>query len=190
MPLPHITNTPSGINKYEPLYKNIFEVSFTLPRPLQDEFNADIAILSSQVLSISGLDVADKGVERTSQKGYGVTRSYLNSKIDDTSFDITVTFALNLRNGTDNFVYKLLKAWKNLGYNLETGETALKTDYTADFMKIQVGNRAGDINREIIMKDVFIFGGLAGMNDYGYDNQDLATLEVHFSSDWAQETVA
>lgn len=191
MALPHITNSKAGINKMEPLYKSLFEVTFTIPAPLQAEFGADIAILTEQVQSISGLDIAEKGVDSSvTQKFMGTTRSYLQSKLDDTSFDITVKLALNLRNGTDNFVYKLLKAWKNLGYNLETGETALKTDYCADFLKIQVGNRAGDIYREIIMKDVFLSGGISGLNEYSYEGNDLQEVEVHFRSDWAKETNA
>jgi len=188
MPLPHIENSEVGINKMEPLYKSLFEVTFTLPKPLEEKFGADLALLTSQVTKIGGLEVA-KGVEAgTVQKFMGTTRSFLNSKMDDTSFEITVTFNLNLRNGTDNFVYKLLKAWKDLGYNLETGETALKVDYCADWLKCQVGNRAGDIYREIIMKDVFISGGLEGLGDYDYENgSDIQSVDVKFKSDWAKE---
>lgn len=188
MALPHIQNSQAGMNKQEPLYKALFEVEFTLPAGLQQEFNAEVAVLTEQVQTVSGLNI-NKGVDRTTQKFMGTTRSYLNSKVDDTSFDITVVFALNLRNGVDNYVYKLFKAWKNLGYNLETGETALKKDYTADYMRIRVGNRAGDVYREILMKDIFVFGEITGLEEYDYSaGGDLQQLEVHFSSDWAQES--
>lgn len=188
MPLPHIQNSEVGMNKMEPLYTSLFEVAFTLPKPLEEQFGADVALLTEQVTKISGLDVA-KGVEASVQQGFmGTKRTFLASKMDDTSFEVTVGFNLNLRNGTDNFVYKLLKAWKDLGYNLETGETALKTDYTADWLKCTVGNRAGDIYREIIMKDVFISGGLDGLGEYDYsDGAAIQSVEVKFKSDWAKE---
>lgn len=190
MALPHIENSEVGINKMEPLYKSLYEVTFTLPKPLDEKFGTDIALITEQVKTISGLTVASKGVETATQKFMGTTRTFLNSKIDDTSFEIEIHLNLNLRNGTDNFVYKLFKAWKDLGYNLETGETALKTDYCADWLKCQVGNRRGDVYREIIMKDVFLFGGLEGMDDYDYESNELQELAIKFKSDRAKETVA
>ena len=58
--LPHITNSHAGRNKYEVLYKNIFEVYFDLPELLKKDFGQDSAILTEHVLSISGLNNLDK----------------------------------------------------------------------------------------------------------------------------------
>ena len=188
--LPHITNSQAGRNKYEVLYKNIFEVQFTLPEALRTAFGQDEAILSEHVLSVEGLSALDKAPEaNVQQKFMGTTRTYLASGIDDTSAEITVKFSLNLRNGTDNFIYKLFKAWGKLGYDIATGEKSLKTDYTADFMRIVVGNRAGDIYREVIFKDVMLNGPVEGMGDnldYGTSNE-VMELTVKFKTDWWQE---
>ena len=43
--LPHIQNSQAGRDKYDVLYKNIFEVYFTLPAALRDEFGQDEALL-------------------------------------------------------------------------------------------------------------------------------------------------
>lgn len=190
MALPHITNSQAGRNKYEPLYKSLFEVYFTLPPALQDEFNADEALITEHVQTIGGLQT-NKPVGKATQKFMGTTRSYAAAKLDDTSYEVTVKLSLNLRNNTDNYIYKIFRRWLQLAYNLDDGTTALKTDYCADWLKCTVGNRAGDIYREILMKDVWVNDIGTGMDDYDYSSAtDLQELEVKFISDWAEETNA
>lgn len=187
--LPHITNSQAGRNKYEVLYKNIFEVYFDLPEALKKDFGSDSAILTEHVLSISGLNNLDKVPEAgVQQKFMGTTRTYQSSGIDDTSAEITVNFSLNLRNGTDNYIYKLFKAWAKLNYDIATGNKSLKTDYTADWMRILIGNRAGDVYRKIVFKDVMISGPIETTDEYNYDTKDeVVGLTVKFKSDWWQD---
>lgn len=189
--LPHITNSMAGREKYDVLYKNIFEVMFTLPAALQSQFGSDTALISEHVLTVSGLDALDKAPEAgTSQKFMGTTRTFLNSGVEDTSAEITVKLSLNLRNAVDNYIYKIFRAWSKLGYDIETGEKSLKTDYTADFLQISVGNRAGDIYRRVTFKDMIlskINGGLSDL-DYG-DSSTILEMEVVFKSDWWRDQV-
>ena len=190
--LPHITNSVAGREKYDVLYKNIFEVDFTLPEAIRGQFGSDEAILKEHVISISGLDALDKAPEASViQKFMGTTRTYLAAGLDDTSAEITVNLSLNLRNGTDNYIYKLFKAWSKLNYDIATGDKSLKKDYCADWLRVTIGNRAGDIYREIIFKDVIISGPLNIGGEYSYDSPgDILQLEVKFKSDWWTETNA
>ena len=188
--LPHIKNSTAGVNREDVVYKNLFEVYFTIPAAIQSEFGSDVAVLSEQIQSIGGLATLDKGVSTTEQKFMGTTRSYLNSKPDSTSHDLSIKMAINLRNGTDNYVYKLLRAWNRLGYNLSTGETVLKKDYVADWVKVVVANRAGDIFKEIIFKDVMLVDGLEGFDELSYDGTDLVEMSFKLRSDWAEDTDA
>lgn len=188
--LPHIQNSAAGVNRMETVNVDIFEVTFTLPAPLQAEFGTDVAILTQQVTKIGGLGSLDKGPDINTQKFMGTTRTYLKDKLDDTSHEIKVTLALNLRNSTDNFIYKLFKAWNHLGYNIEDGTTALKNDYCADWLRIQVANRAQDVYREIIFKDVMMKGGFQFADEYAYETGDAQEIEITFVSDWAKETNA
>lgn len=190
MPLPHIRNSVAGNNRQDPVYSNIFEVYFTLPSALQNEFGNDIAVLTEQVKSIEGLESLDRGPSTSTQTFMGSTRTFLNSRLDSTSHELTVTVQLNLREGTDNYIYKLLKAWNSLGYNLSTGETTLKKDYVADWLKVSIGNRAGDIIREIIFKDVMISEGITGFGSLDYTQNNIVELSIKFISDWAEETNA
>lgn len=190
MALPHITNSEAGRNKYDPYHNCLFEVYFTLPTALRADFAQDEALLTEHVLKVSGLDSLDKGPDKTIQKYQGTTRTYLKPKLDDTSFDIQVDFSLNLRNGVDNYIFRLLKSWSNLCYDKESGTIVLKKDYCSDWLRIAVANRAGDIIRDVVFKDVMLYGNLEGLGDLDYESTEPVNLTVHFVSDWAKDVLA
>jgi hypothetical protein len=189
MALPHIKNSTAGVNRQDPVYKNKFEVYFTIPEALQAEFGKDVAVLTEQIQKISGMGSLDKGVETGEQKFMGTTRTYLNSAHDNTSHEISVEIALNFRNRTDNYIYRLFRAWNSLGYNLSTGETTIKQEYVADYMRVVVGNRAGDIWRDVTYKDIIMFGGIEGLDELDYSSNDVVNITVKFKSDWADDNV-
>lgn len=182
--LPHVTNSLAGRDRLDPAYKNIFEVYFTLPEALRAEFGQDEALITEHVLSISGLDNLNKEPGKGEQKYMGTTRTYLLSKIDDTSAEITVRFSINLRNGVDNYIYKIFKAWGKLNYDISTGEKSLKKDYTADWLRVVIGNRAGGIYQDVVFKDVMMFDPITYNDEYNYDEESVCELEVKFVSDW------
>lgn len=183
--LPHIQNSLAGRDRMDPAYKNIFEVYFTLPEALRADFGQDEALITEHVLSIEGLGALDAAPEAAEQKFMGTDRSYLKSKVDKTSADLSVKFSINLRKGVDNYIYKLFKAWSKLNYDIKTGEKSLKKDYTADWLRLKVGNRAGDVYRDVTFKDVFISGPIEGASDsYSYDSDEIMEITVKFRTDW------
>ena len=191
MSLPHITNSEAGRNLYDPYHNCLFEVYFTLPAAIRAQFGQDEALLTEHVVKIDGLENLDKGPEASvEQKFQGTTRTYLAPKMDNTSAELTVEFNLNLRNGVDNYIYKVFKAWKNLNYDLETGTIVLKKDYVAEWMRVCVANRAGDIIKEVVFKDVMLFGNVEGLGELDYESTDSVNLTVKFKSDWWNETMA
>lgn len=191
MALPHIKNSSAGVNKWDPVHNSIYEVRFTVPEALRAEFGKDEVLLTQHVTKVSGaLTAVNKGAETGQQKFMGTDRSYINPKVDGTHAELTVEFTLNLRDDTDNYIYKLLRAWNALGYDMNTGSRALKRDYCADWMDIAIANRAGDIFHEILYKDVMMSGGVTGWEDLDYDNNEAVTISVKFISDWWEETIA
>lgn len=190
MSLPHITNSQAGRNLWDPVHSSIFEVYFTLPEGIRAKFGKDEMLLTEHVLSISGLEALQKAPGVGQQKFMGTDRSFVNPKNDNTHAEITVKFTLNLRDETDNYIYKLFREWASLSYNLATGERHLKKDYVADWLKVSIANRAGDIFHEVIFKDVMINGDLgSGISELNYDTNDPVELEVKFVSDWWTETM-
>lgn len=191
MALPHIQNSQAGRNKFDPVHQNIFEVRFTVPDAIRDQFGKDEVLLTEHVTKITGVGGAiNKAPNVQQQKFMGTDRSYIVPKLDNTHAELEMEFTLNLRDDTDNYIYKIFRAWAALGYDVNTGSRALKRDYCADWLNIAVANRAGDIFHEIIFKDVMMNGDLSGYGDFDYETGDACTLSVKFVSDWWQETIA
>ena len=189
MSLPHISNSKAGVNKWDPVHTNIFEVYFSIPEAIRSQFGQDEALLTEHVLSISGLGALNRAPGVSQQKFMGTDRSYINPKVDNTFAEITVRLSLNLRNDVDNYIYKLFRAWASLGYDMSTGARSLKRDYCADFLKIAIANRQGDIFHEVVFKDVMINGDLTGLDELNYETTDALELEVKFVSDSWKETM-
>lgn len=190
--LPHLQNSEAGRNKYEPHHNCIFQIEMTIPAAISGDFGSDVVILQQQVLNIKGLDTLGKGPELVTQKFMGTDRSYLAPKLDGTHAEIEIEFALNLRgeNRIDDYTMKLLRAWNNLGYNMSNGETALKKDYCSEWFRVSVANRAGDIFHQVLFKDIMLFGGVTGLDDLDYTNNEPKNATAKFASDWWDETWA
>jgi len=190
MALPHLSNSTAGRNKFDPVHTNIFEVRFTVPAGLRDEFGKDELLISEHVTKITGLNGLNRAPNTDVQKFMGTDRSYMLPKLDNTRIEFEVTFTMNLRDDVDNYVYKFFRAWAALGYDINTGARALKRDYCADWVNIAIANRAGDIYHEIILKDVMMNGEMNGIDELSYDAGEAAELTVKFVSDWWQEKKA
>lgn len=190
MALPHIKNSQAGVNLYDPVHKSIFEVYFTIPDAIRTEFGKDEVLLTEHVQKISGLGALYKSPEADVQKFMGTSRSYLKPTVGDTHAELEVEFSLNLREGTDNYILKLLRAWAALGYDINTGKRSLKKDYCAQWLKVSIANRAGDIFQEVVFKDVMLAGISGGIEDLEYANDDALTVTAKFRSDWWDDKVA
>lgn len=190
MALPHIKNSQAGVNRYDPVHNSIFEVYFTLPESLRAEFQKDELVLTEHVLKIDGLAALYNTPGTGTQKFMGTDRSFINPTLDNTRAELSVDFTLNLRNGTDNYILKLFRAWAALGYDVATGKRSLKKDYCADWLKISIANREGDIYQEIVFKDVMMNGALETEGSLDYSGNDAIQLNVKFVSDWWEEVVA
>ena len=188
--LPHITNSDAGRNLYDPVHGALFECYLTVPEALQATYKKDELLITEHILSISGIDALDRAPGTGQQKFMGTDRSFINPVLDSTKADLTMKLSLNLRNVTDNYIYKLFRAWARLGYDISNGMRHLKKDYVASWMRIAQANRDGSIWREIIFKDVMCNEGPGGMGDLDYTSNEAKELEVKFVSDWWTETIA
>lgn len=188
MALPHIQNSQAGRNLYDPVHTNIFEVYFTLPSVLTEDGTSTTDVMTEHVLKVSGLDALHAAPGIGQQKFMGTDRTYIQPKMDSTHAEISIDFSLNLNNENDNYIYNVLRRWLALGYNIATGERHLKKEYVADWMKICIGNRRGEIFHEIVFHDVMIMGGIENFGELNYDTADALQITVKFASDWWEDT--
>jgi hypothetical protein len=179
----------SGINKYDPVHGSVFEVYFSLPEQIAKDFKETEAILTEQVTNVSGLDALQKTTEAGTQKFLGVDASYLNPTMSSTTADVTMTFNLNLKNVTDNFVLKVFMAWRNLSYNMADGTRGIKTDYISDAIRISEANRNGQIWRAFIFHNIMITS-ITGLADLDYTQNEAKKLNVTFRTDYWDDDMA
>ena len=187
--LPHVRNIKSSVNRWDPNHSAVFEVYFTLPAAIQGQFAEDEAILTEQVTDVSGLDQLQKNTPVGKQRFMNVDVSHSSPVIDETRATITIVFNLNLRNVTDNFVLKVLMAWKNLNYNLADGTRTLKNTYVADNLRIAEANRDGTIWRSYVFHDV-ILGDITGIDTLNYDDNEARKITAVFISDFWDDDIA
>ena len=57
-------------------------------------------------------------------------------------------------------------------------------------LKVVITNRAGDILKEVIYKDVMLIEGLSEFDELDYTSNDPVDLEFELKSDWADDTDA
>lgn len=180
--LPHYKNSKAAVNKYEPVYTNLFDVTILPPPGVGGG-----EILIEHVRSIGGLNT-EKGSEVVEQEFKFAQRSYSSGRPTNTTVDLTVNFSLNLNDNNEMYVYKTLRDWKRLSYNPLTGEQGLKKDYSDAKMIVTMYNRVGDIFWQRTFHDVFVVGDLPELA-LDYSAGDPLELEVAFRSDYWTENM-
>jgi hypothetical protein len=150
--LPHYRNSTAAMNKYEPVYLNLFEITIQPPLGLP---LWNTSLLMEQVIKVSGLDVDKVPPAGILQTFKGWTRSYANAKLDQTFVDISVDFEVNVDNNTSMYMYKGLQNWCTSIFDPLTGAMSLKSDYAGGPMVITVYNRVGDIFRQYTFDTVW-----------------------------------
>ena len=174
--LPHYQNSLFGINKYEPVYLNQFEVLITPPGPVLGG-----QILVQQVTNLSGLE-ADKTPAPIQQRYKFAVRNYAGAKPDQTVFDLSLSFTVNLNDANSMYVFKTLRQWTDLIYNPLTGAMGVKTDYTGT-MVISIFNKQGDVFRRITCKDCFPTTPLTVM-ELDYQAIDIYNVTMTWAVDY------
>ena len=182
--LPHVNNVESGFNRYDPNNSSIFEVIIELPDVLKNQLNADL--LTQQVTKVDGLDSLQKDAGTGTQKFWGADVSFKNPIIENTRAEFSIEFNLNLTNENDNFVLRVFKLWKNLNYNLATGERTVKANYVSDNIRINEANRDGTIWRSVLFHDILL-DSITGIDTLDYSDNEARKLTVKFISDYWDE---
>ena len=174
--LPHYQNSLFGINKYEPVYLNQFEVLITPPGPVLGG-----QILVQQVTNLSGLE-ADKTPAPIQQRYKFAVRNYAGAKPDQTYFDLVLSFTVNLNDANSMYVFKTLRQWTDLIYNPLTGAMGVKANYTGT-MVISIFNKQGDVFRRITCKDCFPTTPLTVM-ELDYQAIDIYNVTMTWAVDY------
>ena len=161
MPLPHftrllMTGSPGGpgTQPQEPLYKNLFEITFILPTILQAQGRDPIMMLQ-QATNTGSLDLTPD-IERKEQMFKYSTRRFVGTPTT-TSGETTIKFNINVNKRGQIEVWNTLKAWYDLVWNSQNGSLHYKADIIGTLV-INQHDRKGLIVRRITLQNAQCYG--------------------------------
>jgi len=133
MPLPHftqlqMTGSPGGpgTQPQEPVYLNLFEITFVLPTILQAQ-GRDPVLLLQQAKNID-LGVTNKDIGASQQRFKYSTREFLNAGPDKSSGELDIKFNVNVNSQGSMETWNTLRAWYDLVWNSQNGYLHYKAD--------------------------------------------------------------
>lgn len=183
--LPHYKNSKAGMEQFEPVYMNLFQVSL-IPPPGVTIWDKELII--ENVIKVTGM-ATDKLPETIIQQTFkGHKRSYAGSLVGATHVDVTIEFEVNVNNDNSMYVYKALRRWSDLVYDPLTGAMTPKLSYASkqSLLTVHLYKKNGDIIRTWIYPSVFPSQALAEMPlDYGSQTNYKATMK--FRADYWED---
>jgi len=133
MPLPHftqlqMTGSPGGpgTQPQEPVYLNLFEITFVLPTILQAQ-GRDPVLLLQQAKKID-LGITNKDIAVSEQRFKYSTRAFLNAGPDKSHVEFEIPFNVNVNNQGSMETWNTLRSWYDLVWNSQNGYLHYKAD--------------------------------------------------------------
>jgi len=184
MPLPHynqleMTGAPGapGTTPQEPVFLNLFEISFILPTILQGQ-KRDSLMLLEQATNVT-LDLTPD-IPTATQKFKYSTRMFLKTpEKTDTAFDIT--FNVNVNNSGSMETWATLKAWYDLVWNSQTGALHYKAD-TIGTVIVNQHDKKGLVLRRVTFQNVQLMG--INSTELKFDSNDIGNATAKFIADY------
>ena len=189
--LPHFTqlsniNDPAGPGTLpqEPVWKNLFEVSFILPTLLVAQ-GRDPFILLPEATSVS-LDLT-KDIKIVEQRYKYSTRAYLGMP-DKTHVEFAIDFNVNVSTGGSMESWNILKAWYDLVWNSQDGTVGYKSDVIGTII-VNQHDKKGVVLRRVTFQNVQLQG--VDKIDLKFDGGgELWSVNTKFVADyWIDEYI-
>lgn len=170
MPLPHftqlqMTGSPGGpgTQPQEPVYKNLFEITFILPTILQAQ-GRDAVLLLQQATSIN-LGLTNKTLATSKQTFKYSDRAFVKAGPGETTAEPDIKFNVNVNNQGSMEVWNTLRAWYDLAWNSQNGYLHYKADLIGTLI-VNQHDKKGLVLRRVTFQncqllDVSGFGSLA-----------------------------
>lgn len=160
MPLPHytqlqMTGAPGGpgTQPAEPVYLNLFEITFVLPVILQAQGRDPLLFL--QQASTITLDLTPDVGEATQRYKYS-TRIF-NTFVPQTHISFDIKFNINMNTNGAVETWNILKAWYDLVWNSQNGYVHYKAD-TIGTCIVNQHDKKGLVIRRVTFQNVQIYG--------------------------------
>ena len=190
MPLPHytqllVTDTGGpGTKPQEPVYMNLFEVTFILPTILQAQ-NRDPILLLQQARNVK-LDLTQDIDDATQRFKYS-TRAFLTTP-KQTHIEFDMDFNVNVNEQNSMETWNTLKAWYDLVWNSQNGTLSYKSDIIGTII-VNQHDRKGVILRRVTFQNAQL-KGISSIDLDWEKNADIWSANAKFVADyWIDEYI-
>ena len=177
--LPHTRNSEAGANMYEPVIPSQFMVYLVPPAGV-----AGGTILTQHAKNVSGMFIEKSGENTVTQRYQMATRTY-DSNDKETTYDIVITFSMNLNDANQNYVYNTIRDWQRKRWNPLTGERGLKKDYVGT-ITAEKYRRDGAIFWRRTAYQAFPMTNIPDLEG-NYGTHDPQVISITFRADYVQD---
>ena len=190
MPLPHytqldMTGSPGGpgTKPQEPVFLNLFEITFVLPTILTAQ-KRDAALLLQQATKIQ-LNLTPE-IEQTSQRFKYTTRVFMKTP-SKTDTDFSINFNVNVNESGSMETWNTLKAWYDLVWNSQNGSLHYKAD-TIGTIIVNEHDKKGLVLRRVTFQNAQIAS--VGTTELDWTSSEIWSAEAKFVADfWIDEYI-
>lgn len=192
MPLPHfttlqMTGSPGGpgTKPEEPVYLNLFEITFILPTILQAQGRDPIMMLQ-QANKVS-LDLTPD-ISVAQQRFKYSTRAFMTTP-EKTHVEFSINFNVNVNDKGNITIWNTLKAWYDLVWNSQNGSLHYKSDIIGTII-VNQHDKKGVVLRRVTIQNCQIKGVGSYELDWSQSTSILENLSANFVADyWIDEYI-
>jgi hypothetical protein len=191
MPLPHftqleMTGSPGGpgTQPQEPVYLNLFEITFILPTILQAQ-GRDPLLLLEQATNID-LNLTPAIDVKTQRFKYS-TRAFMGTP-EKTHIDFSINFNVNVNAQGSMETWDTLKAWYDLVWNSQNGTLSYKSDIIGTII-VNQHDKKGVVLRRVTFQNAQITE-VGGISLKWEGSGDIWSVDAKFVADyWIDEYI-
>jgi hypothetical protein len=195
MPLPHftqlqMTGSPGGpgTDPQEPVYKNLFEITFVLPTILQAQ-GRDPVLFLQQANKVS-LAALTPEIASSKQRYKYSERAFLNAGPASTTAEPSIGFNVNVNNNGSMETWAALRAWYDLAWNSQNGYLHYKADMIGT-MIVNQHDKKGLVLRRVTFQNCQL-QSITGFGDLAWAQSGAIeeSVEAKFIADyWIDEYI-
>lgn len=183
-----MTGSPGGpgTQPHEPVYMNLFEVTFILPTILQAQ-GRDPVLLLQQAKKFD-LNITNKELATSEQRFKYSTRAFVNAGPDKSHVDFDIDFNVNVNNQGSMEVWNTLRAWYDLAWNSQNGYLHYKADLIGTII-VNQHDKKGLVLRRVTFQNAQLLGVTSPSMDWSTNGIWEAANAKFVADFWIDEFI-
>jgi len=178
--LPHFRNIQTATSLYEPIYKNLFEISISLPPIIETNSTENTRLLLENATDIK--------LDLTSQTGEAIQKFKYSDRVyavtpTTTLKEFSINFNMNQNEKKAVETWVLLKRWYDLAWNSQTGELHYKSDMIGQ-ITAHIHDRTGEVIRRVDFVNCQMQDLTEGWDLKFDDSEGIQSFTAHWVADY------